>query len=406
MSGSNSDGAGGGRRFAIIGAGPAGLYAADRLSRGDAGASIDIYDRLTTPLGLIRYGVAPDHQSTKNIARMLLKVFERPGVAFHGGVRIGPDQAVTLDRIRAAYDGVILATGCPTDRALTLDGAPLPGLLTAGRFVGWYNAHPDHRTVALPDAVRHAVVIGAGNVALDIARLLAKTEEEWAGSDLDPAKSARLAGWPLQTITIVARRGAGEVKFTAPELSEIGKLARAAPFVAPNDLPTEDTPILALLRGYTEPRTALVEIRFRFNLTPVAAIGLDRLTALRFRDAAGGMVELPADLAVSSIGFQDDGALGLACQSGVLINQDGRIDAGLYAVGWAARGATGTIPFSRADAHRIADRVLAETGAAGKAGAAAIIAANGSRPTGFADWQLIDAAERAAAGPGRVRLKR
>ena len=200
------------RRVAIIGSGPAGCYLADQLLRLLPDASIDILERLPVPFGLIRYGVAPDHQGTKAIARVLDRVLSRDGVSFFGNVEVGRD--VRLDELMSLYDAVVLATGAERDRRLGIPGEDLPGVIGSGAFTGWYNDHPD-RAAPPVQSVRSAVIIGNGNVAIDVARVLAKGPSELAGSDLSPEVTAWLEAQPIESIHIVGRRGAADAKFTA-----------------------------------------------------------------------------------------------------------------------------------------------------------------------------------------------
>ncbi|MBN9463396.1 MAG: FAD-dependent oxidoreductase, partial [Burkholderiales bacterium] len=192
------------RHIAIIGSGPAGCYLADHLLRLAPDAHIDVLERLPVPFGLVRYGVAPDHQGTKAVVRVLDRVLGRERVGFFGNLEIGRD--VRLDELRSLYDAVVLATGAPRDRRLGIPGEDLPGVVGSGAFVGWYNGHPDHAPPPLR-SVRSAVVVGNGNVAIDVARILAKSPAEMAGSDLAPQVLELLAAQPIETIHVVGRRG-------------------------------------------------------------------------------------------------------------------------------------------------------------------------------------------------------
>ncbi len=384
-------------KVAVVGAGPAGLYAVERLAK-QLGVEIDLIERLPTPFGLVRYGVAADHQSTKGVARTLARPLDKGQAAFHGGVALGA--AVSLDELRGLYDAVVLATGAGRDRRLGVPGEDLPGVVGSARFVGWLNAHPDHLARPLPvRPVRHAVVVGAGNVALDIARVLAKTPEELAAGDLDPAIAAELASWPLERVTFLVRRGPAEVRFTPLELEELGKLARAQPLVPAGALPPavdgEPKP-LVLLRGWTGPADKPVVLDFRFHAAPAAFEGPDVLSAVRLADGDS----LPADLAVTCVGYDCEGLPGLPARNGRLAEGEGPLESGLYVVGWAGRGPSGTIPTNRAESHRVVEALLAAerpAGKAGRAGLLALLAARGVKPFDWAAWQAQDAAEKAAA---------
>jgi len=408
-------------KVAIVGSGPAGCYVAERLGKKAKGAvEIDVFDRLPTPFGLVRAGVAPDHQTTKAAARVMAKALEKPEVRFFGNVEIG--RTLSLADLRDAYDAVVLAVGAPLDRALGAPGEDLPGVVGSGAFTRWINDHPASEDRAADLAgVRHAVVIGAGNVAIDTARLLAKTADEIENSDLSPEVEAALRAAPLETISIVARRDARAVKFTPTELLELGELADAAVEIDPGlvagagDGAESPQGFEALQQLAAAPtRTAPKTIRFLFNLQPEQCLaGEDgRVAAMRFartdRAGEGKTVDLPADLVVSCIGYRTDAPEGVDADGGRLANDEGRIDAGLYVVGWAKRGPSGTIGVNRSEAHGVADALLAESAPAEKPGRAAIderLAAAGAEPVAWDGWGRIDAAEVARAGAGRVRRK-
>jgi len=209
------------KSIAIIGSGPAGCYLADQLLRLVPDASIDVLEKLPVPFGLIRYGVAPDHQSTKAVTRVFDRVLSRDHVSFFGNVEVGRD--VRLDELMTLYDAVVLATGAARDRRVSIPGEDLLGVVGSGSFVGWYNGHP-HSQAPVVSGVRSAVIVGNGNVAIDVARILAKGPEELAGSDVDGRVAAWLMALPLQTVHIVGRRAAAEAKFTDHELAELGTL--------------------------------------------------------------------------------------------------------------------------------------------------------------------------------------
>jgi len=253
---------------AIVGSGPAGCYLAERLVREAPGCRIDVIDRLPTPYGLVRAGVAPDHQSTKvDHAR------PRPGLDPRRR-RLSRQRRdrrdIALAELRQLYDGVVIATGAPADRRLGIPGEALPGVIGSGAFVGWYNGHPDHAALA-PDLarVRSTVIIGNGNVALDVARILAKTPGELTQSDIAPAIEHALAAAPLQEIHIVGRRGPAEAGFSPQELGELGTLARAEPAVAAADLAGTEAPansaVIGILQDFARrpPQGKPVAIRFR-----------------------------------------------------------------------------------------------------------------------------------------------
>ena len=397
------------RHFAIIGSGPAGCYLADQLQRLAPDARIDVIERLPVPFGLVRYGVAPDHQATKAVVRVLDKVLGRERIGFFGNLEVGRD--VSLEELMGLYDAVVLATGAARDRQLGIPGEALAGVLGSGAFVGWYNAHPDWRAPP-PQSVRTAVVIGNGNVAIDVVRILAKEPAEMAGSDIDPAAHAHLAAQPIAAIHIVGRRGAADAKFTQHELAELGTLARARVSVADSADLAGDTPELEVLRGFaagvTAADVARVSIVFHFGLTPEAFVGGEVLEAVRFARADGSALEIPAQLAVTCIGYESVACDKVVPESGLFANQDGRIDDGLYVTGWAKRGPSGTIPTNRTEAQQVAKRVAAEAvdhGRTGGDGLAALLAERGVQRVDHPSWRKIDAAEQARAESDRCRRK-
>src|SRR5271166_1022839 len=248
-------------RIAIIGSGPAGCYLADNLLRLLPDSSSDILERLPVPFGLIRYGVAPDHQGTKAIARVLDRVLSRDHVSFFGNVEVGRD--VRLDELMSLYDAVVLATGAQRDRRLRIPGEGLLGVIGSGAFTGWYNSHPEHPAMHLQD-VRSAVIIGNGNVAIDVVRVLAKGSAEMVGSDLSPEVTSLLNAQPIKTIHIVGRRSAADAKFTEHELAELGTLKRARPVVVDPAALDGQTAVVEVLRKFVaqENRKARVTINF------------------------------------------------------------------------------------------------------------------------------------------------
>jgi NADPH-dependent glutamate synthase beta subunit-like oxidoreductase len=422
------------RHFAIVGSGPAGMYTAEALAKayGEA-ARIDIFDRYPVPYGLIRFGVAPDHQSLKAVSKRYDKVAETEGVRFIGNVTIGNEVAV--DDLRSLYDAIILAIGAPHDRKLGIPGEDLPGVVGSAEFVGWYNGHPDFVDLDPPLDGSHAAVIGAGNVALDCARILSKTAQEFEGSDITAHALEALERSAIRTITIVGRRGPHQIAMTPKELGELGHLEAAAPFVDPHDLPPieADEPLepghrksITLLRGFaanppdgSKPKT----IAYDFFAKPVRVEGdgkAERLIVERTRlDAearaigTGEHYEIPACLIVSCIGYSTPPIPGVPYDEshGRFLNDHGQIDEQLYCVGWARRGPTGTIGTNRPDGYEVAEQIAvamptgSDGGKSGAPGMDALLADRGVLATSFTDWRKIEAAEEAAARAGSPREK-
>lgn len=420
------------RHIAIIGSGPAGYYTAEACQKlfGE-GVRVDIIDRLPVPFGLIRSGVAPDHQSIKGVSRRYEAVALTDNVRFVGNVSVGQD--ISIDELRGLYDAVVLATGAPLDRPLAVPGAELTGVVGSAAFVGWYNGHPDHADLAPPLEGRDAVVIGNGNVALDVARILAKSEAEFEGSDIAAHALTALQTSNITTITVLGRRGPHQIAMTPKELGELGDLARAAPLLDPSDFPpqAEDTALdpgqrksIAHLRSFAARGADSgrpIRIVFDFFAMPVAIEGDGRVerviverTALDAAGNARGTGEtyaVPAGLVVSCIGYRTPPIPGVPYddRAGRFANEEGRVLPGLYAVGWARRGPSGTIGTNRPDGFAIVEKIAADVGeGAGKSGRPALdalLAERGVEVVTFRDWQKIDTAEIAAARPGAPREK-
>lgn len=418
------------RHVAIIGSGPAGYYTAEACQKqfGDQ-VRVDIIDRLPVPYGLIRTGVAPDHQSIKGVSRRYEATALSDNVRFVGNVTVGTD--VTIAELVDLYDAVILATGAPADRALGIPGDDLPGVVGSAAFVGWYNGHPDFADLAPVLNGPGAVIVGAGNVALDVARVLAKTGAEFTGSDIVGHALESLGGAAHETITILARRGPHQIAMTPKELGELGHLERAAPHVDPADLPPEaDDAALdpGLRKSVTHLRNFAtvdaqkpIAIEFDFYAMPIAIEGdgkVERViverTAIDAQGRANGTGEtyaIPAALVVSCIGYRTPPIDGVPYDAklGRFANDEGRIAPGLYAVGWARRGPTGTIGTNRPDGFMIAEQVAADTpddyGKEGRAGLDVLLRDRGIDVVTFRDWQKIEAAEVSAARDGSPREK-
>ena len=416
------------RHVAIIGSGPAGYYTAEALQKAE-GTAIDVIDRLPVPYGLIRTGVAPDHQSIKAVSKRYESVALTDNVRFVGHVAVGSD--VSIDELAQLYDAVVLATGAPDDRPLGIPGADLPGVIGSAAFVGWYNGHPDFAGLAPPLDARGVVVVGNGNVALDVARILAKTPAELVGSDIVAHARTALAASAVQRIHILGRRGPHQIAMTPKELGELGHLERASPRVDPADLPDlGDDALLepgmrksvTHLRAFAaNPVARPVTIEFDFFAMPVAIEGdakVQRVIVERTTlDAdmrsvpTGERYAIDAGLVIACIGYQTPPIPGVPYEHGRgrFANDEGRILPGLYCVGWARRGPSGTIGTNKPDGARVAEMVLEDVGRgagkAGRPGLDALLASRGVTPVTFRDWRKIDAAEIANALDGNPREK-
>jgi NADPH-dependent glutamate synthase beta subunit-like oxidoreductase len=419
------------RHIAIIGSGPAGYYTAEAAQKkyGDD-VRVDILDRLPVPYGLIRFGVAPDHQSIKGVSKRYETVNLSDNVRFVGNVCVGTD--VSIDELQGLYDAVILATGAPNDRTLDIPGSDLPGVIGSAAFVGWYNGHPDFADLTPPLGGPGAVVVGNGNVALDVARILSKTRAEFDGSDIVGHALDALDHSGIKRVSVLGRRGPHQIAMTPKELGELGHLVRATPAVEASDLPPEaDDALLepgmrksvTHLREFaanTEPPKPIV-IDFDFFAMPVAIEGdgkVERIvverTALDSELRSVGTGEryvIPCALVVACIGYQTPPIEGVPYEHGRgrFANVDGRILPGLYCVGWARRGPTGTIGTNRPDGYAVIDAVADDIGSgvgkSGRAGLDMLLAERGVDVVTFRDWKKIEEAEIARARDGAPREK-
>jgi ferredoxin--NADP+ reductase len=420
-------------RVAVVGSGPAGLYTAEELAKhGDV--AVDVFDRLPAPYGLLRYGVAPDHLKMKTLETALRRILDRPDVRFFGGVEIGTD--LRPDELRDYYDAVVYAFGSGSDRRLGIPGEDLPGSFGAKDFVSWYCGHPDRLPEFLLNA-HSAVVVGAGNVALDVARILAKTSDELrAVTDMSDDVLDALSGSSITDIHLVARRGPAQAKFTTKELREMGELANADIVVDPAQLQLTETDEAELLEDRIAQRNVDVmrgwidkpligkprRVHFHFRRSPTALLGEDQVAAvvLKHNDAEGGEDVIPAELVLRAVGYRGIGLAGLPfdASTGVIPNEQGRVlrdgvaSVGEYAVGWIKRGPTGVIGTNKSDAKETVTTLLADLAELPKAphrDPDAILDLLRARNVGVVDWPgwiAIEAAEMAlGVSGGRKRVK-
>ena len=422
------------RHFAVVGSGPAGFYTAEALEKayGDK-ARVDILDRYPVPYGLIRFGVAPDHQSLKAVSKRYDKVAESAGVDFIGNVTVGRD--VSIADLLDLYDAVILAIGAPHDRKLGIPGEDLPGVIGSAEFVGWYNGHPEFADLDPPLGGTHAAVIGNGNVALDCARILSKNRHEFEGSDIVGHALEALDRSAIRTITILGRRGPHQIAMTPKELGELGHLEAASPVVDIGDFPPVEADAalepgqrksISILREFaTTPPDASKPKRmiFDFFAKPLRIEGDGRVekiiverTELDEKGAArgtGDTYEVAASLVISAIGYWTPQIEGVPYdeRGTKFLNEGGRIADRLYAVGWARRGPTGTIGTNRPDGYEVADLIAATLPSgtsedrAGAEGLKRLLESRGVMATDYDDWRKIEETEAANARPGSPREK-
>ena len=439
-------------RVAVVGSGPAGFYAAEHLQKKHPAIEIDMFDRLPTPYGLVRGGVAPDHAKIKSVTRIYDRIAAHPGFRFLGNVQVGRD--LSHEELAAHYDGVIYSVGAQTDRHLGIPGETLRGSHAATELVGWYNGHPDFTDFDVDLGVEAAAVVGVGNVAVDVARILASRPADLAATDLAGNALAALEASRVRTVYVLGRRGPVQAAFTNPELREFGDLPDADVIVEPRDLDLDELSAAEL--AAREDRTAeknLATLRefaaklplgrprrvvFRFLTSPVEIVGTERVEGIRVvrnrleSDGRGGVRAvateegevLPVGLVFRSVGYKGVALPGLPFdeRAGTVPNANGRVLAaagaadglpGVYVSGWIKRGPTGVIGTNKPDAVESAEALLADHAggvlpapARDRAALDALLAERGVRVVSFADWQVLDRLEvERGKAAGRPRLK-
>lgn len=421
------------RHIAIIGSGPAGYYSAEAAQKkfGDD-VAVDILDRLPVPFGLIRTGVAPDHQSIKAVSRRYEKTNLGDNVRFVGNVTVGED--ITIAELQQLYDAVVLATGAPHDRVLDIPGSDLPGVIGSAAFVGWYNGHPDFRDLDPPLDARSVAIIGNGNVALDVARILAKSEDEFVGSDIVGHALDALKSSSVEKITFLGRRGPHQIAMTPKELGELAHLERARPVVETGDFPDigDDAMLepgmrksVNHLRSFqiaaADAQHKPIEIVFDFFAMPVEVQGEGRVEKLIVEKTeldkdmrstgTGERYEVDCQMVISCIGYRTPPIEGVPYEHGRgrFANSEGRILPGLYCVGWARRGPSGTIGTNKPDGFAIIEAVAEDIGTGGgkegRAGLDRLLESRNVETVTFRDWKKIEEAEIARAREGSPREK-
>jgi ferredoxin--NADP+ reductase len=436
-------------RVAVVGSGPAAFYAAGHLLDAGVEAEVDMLERLPTPWGLVRLGVAPDHPNIKAVSRAFEKIAQKPGFRFLGNVDVGRD--VTPVELQELYAAVVYAVGAQTDRRLGIPGEDLPGSWAATELVAWYNGHPDYAARVFDLSGERAVVVGNGNVALDVARMLALTREELAPTDtVDPAIEA-IAESGIREIVVLGRRGPVQASWTPAELAEMGELAGADILVDPSELeldPASDAELagaagtvrrnMDILRDFAAraPEGRQRAVRLRFRVSPVAILGQERVEAVevvqnRLEAGPDGRLRaVPTDeheviscgSVFRSVGYHGIGLPGVPFdeRTGTMPNAGGRVlDAtgapipGLYCAGWIKRGPTGVIGTNKKDATETVDLLL-EDACSGLLPERDdlpqriddILAERGVDVVMYVGWEAIDALERErGTGQGRPRVK-
>ena len=405
-------------KVAIVGAGPAGYFAAQALQNQqneDRTFAIDMIERLPTPWGLVRSGVAPDHPKIKTVSKVFEKIAADPNFRLFANVEIGSE--ISVAQLKEKYDAVVIATGSHLGKSLGIPGEELPGSLSAADFVPWYNSHPDYVDVKVPLDCDTAVVIGAGNVAMDVARMLALEP-----SELDPTDTADHAidafkASAVRDVYISARRGPEHAAFTSPELRELPKLEHTNVVINKADIDA------AIVRAGAEPEKEVKSnldamlliaesqksehertMRFLFQHTPKQILGTDRVEGVVYSTPSGD-VTIKCGLVITAIGYQAAGIDGVPYENGKVVNTDGRVNENLYVVGWAKRGPSGVIGTNKSDAAAVVELMISDLKIPKAAGDILQLLTH-QVVVDQSAWQKINEAEVAAGEPkGKPRVK-
>jgi ferredoxin--NADP+ reductase len=405
-------------KVAIVGAGPAGYFAAQALQNQqneDRTFAIDMIERLPTPWGLVRSGVAPDHPKIKTVSKVFEKIAADPNFRLFANIEIGGE--ISVAQLKEKYDAVVIATGSHLGKSLGIPGEDLPGSLSAADFVPWYNSHPDYVDVKVPLDCDTAVVIGAGNVAMDVARMLALEP-----SELDPTDTADHAidafkASAVRDVYISARRGPEHAAFTSPELRELPKLEHTNVVINKEDIDA------AIVRAGAEPEKDVKSnldvmlliaesqksehertMRFLFQHTPKQILGTDRVEGVVY-STPNGDVTIKCGLVITAIGYQAAGIDGVPYENGKVVNTDGRVNENLYVVGWAKRGPSGVIGTNKSDAAAVVELMISDLKTPKASGDISQLLTH-QVVVDQSAWQKINEAEVAAGEPkGKPRVK-
>ena len=405
-------------KIAIVGAGPAGYFAAQALQNQqneDHTFAIDMIERLPTPWGLVRSGVAPDHPKIKTVSKVFEKIAADPNFRLFANIEIGTD--ITIAQLQEKYDAVVVATGSAIGKKLGIPGENLKGSMSAAEFVPWYNAHPDFADVEVPLTSDTAVVIGAGNVAMDVARMLALEPSELEPTDTADHAIDALKASVIRDVYISARRGPEHAAFTSPELRELPKLEHTNVVMNKADIEA------AVVRAGTEPEKdvksnldamALIAdsqnsehqrtMRFLFQHTPKEILGTDHVEGIVY-STPNGDVTINCGLVITAIGYQAAGINGVPYENGKVVNTDGRVKENLYVVGWAKRGPSGVIGTNKSDAAAVVELMINDLKSPKNAGDISQLLTS-QTVINQSTWEKINEAEVAAGEPhGKPRKK-
>ncbi len=407
-------------KIAIVGAGPAGYFAAQalqNLATDEVSYSIDMIERLPTPWGLVRSGVAPDHPKIKTVSKVFEKIANTEGFRLFANLELGSD--ISIEDLRDRYDAVVIATGSARGKELGIPGEDLPGSLSAATFVPWYNAHPDFKDESIDLSSETAIVIGAGNVAMDVARMLALEP-----SELDPTDTAdhaidALKKSAIRNVIISARRGPEHAAFTSPELRELPKLEHTNVVIHPEDISaalvrageeiekdTKSNLDAMTLIAEREPTSHERTLTFQFLATPVEIKGDGKVEEVVFQRTGGDeRFSIKCGLVVTAIGYEADSLDGIPYERGKVVNREGHVAGNLYVVGWAKRGPSGVIGTNKSDAADVMKLLASHLGNPKDSGDITELITDKTIVT-QKHWEAINTAEVAAGEPlGKPRKK-
>ena len=409
-------------KIAIIGSGPSAFYTAQSLLKKNADYEIDIIEKLFSPFGLIRYGVAPDHQSTKNVSRVFDRVLNNTNVEFFGGVDV--NTSPTIDEIMNIYDSVVIATGMTKDKDLGINKNNISGYYGATEFVNWYNGHPEFRDLNPNLNIETAVIIGNGNVAIDCARILVKSSKELENTDISDYALKVLKNSSLKTVHIIGRRGPLDAKFTTVEIREMEELIDCDSILAKgtknnidknllnDDLPKQYRILTSLNESKPEKSVKFKTAEFNFYLSPIELLGKDKISGIKFKNnlsSEDDPIIINAGLVISAIGYQGEIIPGLKSDdSGKLIHNNNKVKDRLYSAGWIARGPTGVIGTNKHDAANVAsliDRDIKTKNSPGRQELKNILNKKNIRYISKEDWFIINQEEINNAKKESPRLK-
>ena len=407
-------------KVAIVGAGPAGYFAAQALQNlqsVELQFTIDMIERLPTPWGLVRSGVAPDHPKTKTVSKVFEKVATAGNFRLFGSVELGTD--ISIEQLKEIYDAVVIATGSAIGKKLGIPGEDLPGSISAAEFVPWYNAHPDFHSVEVPLDCETAIVIGAGNVAMDVARMLALEPSELDQTDTADHAITALKGSRIREVIISARRGPEHAAFTSPELRELPKLEHTNVLISKSDIEaaiiragdaiekdTKSNLNAMFLISEKESTNHERTMKFQFLATPIEIKGSNKVEEVIFQKTGSEeKFSVKCGLVITAIGYEAAGIPGIPYERGKVVNTDGRVNENLFVVGWAKRGPSGVIGTNKSDASDVMKLLVADLKSAKNSGDVSDLLKD-KKFVSQSHWEEINAAEVAAGEPlGKPRKK-